>query len=380
MEAREKLGAHLKGRTAALAKMRAEGARIIGIAPGGYIPEELVLASGAIPVGLIRGGNGAAVRDSTAYVMRWIDTFWRSQISYKMTQRDPLYQMIDLLVVPITDQNVKTMADCFEFYTDIPVFRLGMPHDKSEDAFKFYLGRLNLLKARLEEVTGNKIADKRLRETIDLCNKERELFREISLMRKAERPPITGREFVTLNHASFLADKSLMVEVLESLRAELKGKAAPALKGPRLILTGIILAMGDYKIFDLVEETEAEVVIEHFSEGLRDYWEMVNSDGDLMEALADGYFQRKVCHGTFRPGKERLDFITKLAKDFNVSGVIHYMTLYRDCYELDAYVLGERFKGGGLPMLKLETDYDEAEKGIFRTRVEAYVETIRQRV
>jgi len=113
MEAMKKLSDHLATRLIELTHMQGEGTKLIGYTPGGYMPEELVYACGAVPVGLIRGGDPEPVAESAAYVPRFIDTFCRSQIGYRMLGEEPLYQMIDLLVVPVTDHNIKAIADCF---------------------------------------------------------------------------------------------------------------------------------------------------------------------------------------------------------------------------------------------------------------------------
>ena len=378
MEATDKLSAHMRNRVTDLTKLQNGGRKVVGYTPGGYMPEELVYACGALPVGLIRGGEHEPVLYSGAYLPRWMDTFCRAQIGYKMLGEEPLYQMVDLLAVPLTDNNIRAVADCWDFYTDTEVFRFGVPHEKSDFALKYYLEGINLLRDKLESLTGTKITETKLREAIDLSNKERELLKEISLMRKLEQPPISGRDFVALNHDSFQADKSVMVEVLESLCARLRKQEAPSRKGPRVLLTGSTLAHGDYKILSLIEETGAEVVIEEFAEGIRHYWETVRVDGDLMEALADRYFKRRVPPAWFRPGRERLDFIIKLAKEFHVDGVIWYQLMYRDSYDFESYYFPDMLKKEtGLPMLKIESDYDAAETGPFRTRVEAFIETIR---
>lgn len=377
MKATDKLSAHMKTRVIDLTKLQNEGRKVIGYTPGGYMPEELVYACGALPVGLIRGGEHEPVLYSGAYLPRWMDTFCRAQIGYKMLGEEPLYQMVDLLAVPLTDNNIRAVADCWDFYTDTEVFRFGVPHEKSDFALNYYLEGINLLRDKLESLTGTKITETKLREAIDLSNKERELLKEISLMRKSEQPPISGRDFVTLNHDSFQADKSVMVGALESLCAKLRKQEAPSRKGPRVLLTGSTLAHGDYKILRLIEETGAEVVIEEFAEGIRHYWETVRVDGDLMEALADRYFRRRVPPAWFRPGRERLDFIIKLAKEFHVDGVIWYQLMYRDSYDFESYYFPDMLKKEtGLPMLKIESDYDAAETGPFRTRVEAFIETI----
>ena len=378
MESMKKLSDHLATRLTELTRMQGKGTKLIGYTPGGYMPEELVYACGAVPVGLIRGGDPEPVAESAAYVPRFIDTFCRSQIGYRMLGEEPLYQMIDLLVVPVTDHNIKAIADCFNFFANANVFRFGVPHQKDEHAFEYYLAGLHKLKEKLEEFTGNKIENGRLREAIDLCNKMRELLREISLLRLSEQPPITGQEFVRLNHASFIADKTVLISVLESIHEELKEKPSTNPKGPRILLTGSTLAMGDYKVLDIAEEAGAAIVVEEFAEGIRHYWENVQVNGDLMESLADRYFRRRMPPAWFRPSRERLDYLIELAKDFNVDGIIWYQLMYRSSYDIQSFYFEKILKKElDIPMLKIESDYDVSERGPLRTRIETFVEIIK---
>jgi benzoyl-CoA reductase/2-hydroxyglutaryl-CoA dehydratase subunit BcrC/BadD/HgdB len=264
MEALQKLDEHLRTRVDGLTKIKKEGGKIIGYVPGGYMPEELVYACGAMPIQLIRGGDPEPVAISAGYVPRFLDTFCRSQIGYKILGDEPLYELIDLLVVPVTDNNIRAIADCWNFYTDVEVFRYGVPHTKDDLGFNYYLDGLNLLKEKLERFTGTRIEDEKLREAIALSNRIRELFKELSLMRKSERPPISSRDFIKLNHASFHADRGIMLELLESLAKELKRKEAPNPSGPRVLFTGSTLAMGDQKVLDLLQASGAQIVIEYF--------------------------------------------------------------------------------------------------------------------
>ena len=379
MEAMEKLSAHLRTRLVELTRARAEGRKIIGYTPGGYLPEELVIASGAIPVGFIRGGDHAMVELSSAYICRWIDTFCRGQIGYAVSREDPYYNVIDLLVVAMTDNHIRAIMDVVDYNTDIDVFPFGVPHMKDTLATNYYLHGITRLKKKLEELTGVEITEPKLREAIDLCNRERELLKEISLMRKSQPVPISSRDFVALNHASFLADKRVMVDILESLVKELKAGAAPVKEGTRVLLTGSTLALGDGKILDLTEEAGGLIVVEEFAEGIRPYWENVKPNGDLMAALVDGHFTRRVPPAWFRPGRERLDFLVKLSKDFNVDGVIWYQLMYRESYKTESYYFPDILnREAGLSMLTLESDYDAAEVGQLRTRIETFIESIRR--
>jgi benzoyl-CoA reductase/2-hydroxyglutaryl-CoA dehydratase subunit BcrC/BadD/HgdB len=379
MEALDRLSAHLSTRLVDLNRAKQEGRKIIGYTPGGFLPEELVLASGAIPVGLIRGGDHAMVELAGAYICHWIDTFWRAQIGYGISGDDPYYSIIDLLVVPMTDNHSRALMDVLDYNTAIEIFPFGVPHTKDDPAFEYYLDGITRLKAKLEEVTGVEITDIKLKEAIDLCNRERELFRAISLARRSRKVPISSRDFIALGHGSFLADKQFMVEVLESVVKELEGQAVSLQEGPRILLTGSTMAHGDSKVIDLTEKAGGVIVIEEFAEGIRPYWESVNLDGDLMVSLADCYFTRRVPPGWFRPGRERLDFLVKLAKEFDVGGVIWYQLMYRESYKLESYYFPDILKkGAGIPMLVIESDFDPAETGPLSTRIETFIETVRR--
>jgi benzoyl-CoA reductase/2-hydroxyglutaryl-CoA dehydratase subunit BcrC/BadD/HgdB len=315
-----------------------------------------------------------------AYIFRWIDTFCRAQIAYGVSGEDPYYNILDLFVVPITDNHIKALAEVLDYNTDLEIFQFGVPHMKEKATLDYYLYGINRLKKKLEELTGVDITEPRLREAIALCNRERELLREISLMRKSQMVPINSRDLVVLHHGSMLADKKFMVETLESMVKDLKKQAAPSVKGSaRVLLTGSTLAVGDYKLLDLIEEAGGVVVMEEFAEGMRPYWESVNLGGDLMEELADCYFWRRVAPAWFRPGRERLDFLVKLSKDFNVAGLIWYHLMYRESYKVESYYFPDILKNEtGLSMLTVESDYDTSEVGPMRTRVETFIETIRR--
>lgn len=343
------------------------------------MPEEIVLACGAIPVGLHRGGEHEPVMIAGAYQPRWLDTFCRAQIGYKASKGEPFCELIDLFVVPITDHHVRAVSDAWQFYGFGDIFIFGVPHAKTEHALQYYLQGINSLREKLEDFTGVKITEQALREAIVLCNRERELFRKISEMRKSESPPLTGREFARLSHASLIADKKFMVDTLESVCAELERRSLPQ-QGTRVLLTGSTLAYGDEKILRVIEEAGGAVVVEEFAEGLRYYWNTVDLEGDLMEALAEAYFKKRIAAGWFRPAKERRDFLIQLAKEYHVNGAIWYQLMYRDTYITESTMFPRILKEAtGLPMLLIESDYDAEEIGALRTRVETFIETIRSK-
>jgi len=379
MNALEKLNAHLETRLTELGKAKERGHKVIGYSAGGYLPEELILACDAIPLCFIRSGNNSVLKDSSSYVCRWFDPFWRSQIGLITSGKDPYYNIVDLIVIPITDNHVRVFSNTVGYYTpEIESFVFGVPHVKDKISLDYYQQGIVRLRKKLEEYTGIEITKSRLEQSIDLCNKERELFRTISSIRKSGEFNVKSRDFVALNHGSLLADKETMIDILELFIKEVKENASISQEGPRILFTGSTLAQGDSKVMDIVSDCGGMIVMEEFAEGLRPYWDTVKLEGDLIANLAESYFWDRVCPGWFRPGTERLDFLIKIAKEYNTAGLIWYQLMYRESYKVESYFFpGILKKKTGLPMLVLESEYDAAESGPMKTRIETFIETIK---
>lgn len=380
MKALDRLDKHLKERFSELMKGKEKGHKIMGYAAGGYLPEELVLACGAIPICFIQAGTNSILRSSGAYICRWFDPFWRSQIGLLTSGKDPYYNIVDLIIVPITDNHVRAFSNTVGYYTpEKELFVFGVPHVKDKLALEYYLQGISRLKEMLEDFTGVEITDSRLQESIELCNRERELFREISIMRKSGNCIVNSKDFVALHHSSFLADKKFMIDILESYIQEIKESSSLLKEGPRILLTGSTLARGDSKVMDIIEDIGGTIVMEEFAEGIRPYWSHVRVEGNLMFNLAKSYFMDRICPGWFRPGTERLDFLINLVKEYHIKGLVWYQLMYRESYKVESFFFPDKLKREtGMNMLTLDSEYDEMETGPMKTRIETYMETIRR--
>jgi len=381
MEKIEKLMAHVRKRPSELTELKKNGAKIIGYVPNGYFPEELIYACNAIPVGLNHGGDHEAVIASEACLFRLLDTFCRSQIGYRRLGKDILYHLLDLLVVPITDRNITAIADSWELYTDIEVFKLGVPrYTGLQHAFEYYRGGLDLLKKRLEDFTCTKIKPERLIHEIELSNNIRDLLGKISDTRLSMHPGISGKDFILLNHATYCCDRDVLLSTLEEIAADIVNTESTKPDGPRILLIGSTLADGDYKVVDLLEEAGANIVFEEFSEGIRHYQQKIDPRGDIYDALADRYLNRRVPPAFFHEViKLRFDYLCKLIQDYKVDGVVYYSLLYRDSYDREGLLFSKFLeRNNRIPFLKISSDYDVSETAQMRTRIETFMEIIKR--
>ena len=375
-----RLTAHLRDRPAQLLEARKNGVKVVGYLPGNYVPEEIIYAAGAVPLCLIHGGNPAPADAALSVMPQIICPFARALIGERMLKENPYFNLLDMVVAPITCQHLKKVAELWEYEGAPVVFKLGVPHQHTNEfELEFYAERLLALKDRLRDFTGNDVTDEGIRDAIVLYNRMRELLRKISLLRRAASPPLSALDFVKLNHASFYADPVFMVDELESIYSELQGnQPSPGTGAPRLLLIGPNLGMGDYAILELVEETGCEVVIEEICEGVRNYWHDIEPSGDVIRSLVRGYLCDRVpCAFMRYSAGERLDFALKLIDDFDISGVIWYELLCCETYDTEAYYFTEKLAERDIPMLVVESDYTAATTGQLKTRLQAFTEIVK---
>jgi benzoyl-CoA reductase/2-hydroxyglutaryl-CoA dehydratase subunit BcrC/BadD/HgdB len=375
------LTTYLGNRPAQLREAKKKGIKVVGFFPGNYVPEEIIYASGAVPLCLVDGGSHRPADAALSVVHHTICPFARAQVGEKLVKKNPYYLMIDMLVAPITCQHLKKVAEIWEYDDDMGIFKLGIPHQyDGDDELIYYTDRLRALKDTLQALTGNEITTERIREAIDLYNKMRELLRKISLLRRASDSPLRALDFVRLNHASFYADPAFMVDVLDSVYNELMKKQPINREDtPRLLLLGPNMGYGDYKILELVETAGGDIVIEEICEGIRYYWQDIKKKGDLFESLAKGYLvDRLPCAFMTGSAKKRLDFAFHLATDFNVSGVIWYELINCETYDSESYFFAQKMGERNIPMLILESDYGTSDVGQLKNRIDAFIEMIKK--
>ena len=80
----EKLAEHLRDRPAQLRAAKKNGVKIVGYFPGNYVPEELIYASGAIPLCLTHGGSARPADAALALLPQIICPFARAQVGERL--------------------------------------------------------------------------------------------------------------------------------------------------------------------------------------------------------------------------------------------------------------------------------------------------------
>ena len=128
-----RLATYLKDRPAQLEEAKKKGVKIVGYFPGNYVPEEIIYASGAVPLCLIHGANPHPADVGLSLAPHVICPFSRTQLGERLLKENPYYHMMDMLVAPITCQHLKKVAEIWEYNREVEMFKLGIPQQYSND-------------------------------------------------------------------------------------------------------------------------------------------------------------------------------------------------------------------------------------------------------
>jgi benzoyl-CoA reductase/2-hydroxyglutaryl-CoA dehydratase subunit BcrC/BadD/HgdB len=378
----EELAQIARTRPEKLKEQKKKGVKIVGYI-GRFIPEEFIYASGALPYLLCRGGQPEPPDAVIPYMLRFMSPYSRSQIGYHLLGIDPVIPMLDLIVVQCSDCHESRLADLFEYFK-LPTARLGVPPDWEKSLSRdYYYKGLTQLKKKLEVLTGNKISEEKLKESIESINEVRALLKKINMLRREQPPHLGGYDFIRLNHYSFYCDLKMLTGKLKDLYKELQKVKSPfSREAPRILLAGHVVGVGDYVVPKLIEDSGGVIAAEFLDEGMRHCAWNVKMNGDLMRNLGGTYYLGRTPPSIFQPGwEERVEIMKKLIKDFNIDGVIWYELSFEEIYDLECSIISKAMAEMRVPFLKLESSYEYSREAIgpLATRVESFIESVRQR-
>lgn len=198
---------------------------------------------------------------------------------------------------------------------------------------------------------------------------------------------IRGTQAMTImNAAAYMpaevwADALRNVNMSLSLRA-MKGEKVTTKNLPRIMLTGSPIVFPNLKIPLLIEEMGGIVAGDETCMGERGIWAPPvitdNSFDGMMRALANRSLRPCPCP-TFSDNSQRIYRLKQLIKDNQIQGVIYHVL--RGClvYDFEYKRIEDELGKLDIPVIRLESDYNEEDVEQLRIRIEAFIELIKLR-
>jgi len=347
-----------------------------------FVPDEIVLAADAIPVGLC-AGTQFSVPIAEEVLPRNTCALIKSSFGFKLGRTCPYVQTSHLIVGETTCDGKKKMFEILAEYH--PIHIMEVPNKKTEAGRNLWRGEVIAFKEAIEKLTGNEIQADRLDQATKLVNDRRRALQRLYNTRKARPVPISGKDAMLVTQVAFYDDVARYVQQVNALCEEVEGRIAAGKGGfpadaPRILITGTPMAIPNWKLHHILETAGAAVVCEESCTGTRYFSDLVPEDGGTVERqlgnIADRYLQ--IHCACFTPNDERLDDIIRLGREYQVDGVVHNNLQFCHTYANEAVKVERVLAKEGIPLLRIETDYSNEDAGQLRTRVDAFLEMIRK--
>lgn len=292
----------------------------------------------------------------------------------------------DLVINPTTCDQKKKMGEMGdeinkEFYTlEVP------PSKDSEEARQYWQRNVKKLVKKIEKVTGNRLTRRNLKKSIKEMAQAQAEFRRFMRLRK-EAPVIFGKDALLISNAYFFDDIAAWKENLAILNDELEKRIEEksfvvGKRAPRILLTGSPSIFPNMRTPILLEKLGGIVVYEEFCSSSRMLNDTVAVDEwflyDMVPAVADRYLKANTCPN-FTPNDDRIRKIMLAMDDYKVDGVIYQTFTGCQLYDMEARKIGKALEEAGYPVLNLELDYNPKDSGQLTTRMEAFLESIKDK-
>jgi benzoyl-CoA reductase/2-hydroxyglutaryl-CoA dehydratase subunit BcrC/BadD/HgdB len=352
---------------------KGNGLKVVGIYCT-YCPPELIIAAGAVPVGLC-GTKEEPIAVAEEHLPRNLCPLIKSSYGFAVADTCPFFHFSDLVIGETTCDGKKKM---FEIMKDIkPVHVMQLPHlNNTQASFDLWVDELRRLKLRLEEELNVEITNENLWKAIDVINMEKRALKAVCDLNQANPPALSGLELLTVAWSgNFNIDKEELKDMLDGLAGASSQKDKSPTSAPRVLLTGCPVGLGTEKVIRLTEELGAHVVAMENCSGYKTLELQTDTSGDdPIVALAEKYI--KIPCSCMSPNPYRLDLLNRMIDDFSVDAVIDLTWQACHTYNIEAYEVGKLVKEKGIPYLHLESDYSNSDLESLKVRIEAMLEMV----
>lgn len=351
-----------------------EGKKVIGCYPY-YVPEELVYATGMVPMGLW-GKQGSPTRAKEYFAPFYCSLV---QMNMEMALSGDLDKLSGVIHTTLCD-TLRPASQNFRVAIDkIPMIFMAHPQNrKPEFGVDYTVTLYSKVLEQLEEIAGRKASTNDLHEAIKIYNENRQARREF-VKRAGEHPELVSavQRSTVLKSATFM-EKPQHTTMLKELNEQLEESPYATWTGTRVVTSGIICDNPSLlKIFD---DNRIAIVADDIAQESRSFRCDVSEEGDPIRSLAKQFAdqdQDTILYDSAissRPAR-----IIDLVKNSNAQGVVVLMMTFCDPEEMEYPSLTEALKKAKIPCLKIGYNHQITDFGQAKTSLQAFAEILSMR-
>ena len=344
------------------------GKGAIGMMPI-YAPEELVHATGFLPVGL--WGGSRPVTKARTYLPPFACSVMQQVMELEC---EGAYDDLAAVVFSVPCDTLKCMSQKWKGTSPVLVFT--HPQNRGLEAANRFLEReYAILKEKLEDITGVKITNAALERSIQIYNENRAAMREFSALAAQYPQVISAVDRHAVFKARLFMEKSRHTALVRALMEAVRAEEPQPWTGKKVVVTGILLEPNG--LLELFDRLGLAIVADDLAQESRQIRvDVPDGDEAPLYRLAKVWQNMYGCSVATDPQKQRGPMLLDMVRKTGADAVVVAMMKFCDPEEWDYPIYYKQFEAQGVRSLMIEVDQESTSFEQLHTRLQSLVETL----
>lgn len=344
------------------------GKGAIGMMPI-YAPEELVHATGFLPVGL--WGGSRPVTKARAYLPPFACSVMQQVMELEC---ESAYDDLAAVVFSVPCDTLKCMSQKWKGTSPVLVFT--HPQNRGLEAANRFLEReYAILKEKLENVTGVKITNAALEHSIQVYNENRAVMREFSALAAQYPQVISAVDRHAVFKSRLFLEKSRHTALVKQLMEAVRAAEPQPWTGKKVVVTGILLEPNG--LLELFDQLGLAIVADDLAQESRQIRvDVPEGDEAPLYRLARVWQKMYGCSVATDIQKQRGPMLLDMVRKTGADAIVVAMMKFCDPEEWDYPIYYKQFEAQGVRNLMIEVDQESTSFEQIHTRLQSLVETL----
>ncbi|MBX3460842.1 MAG: benzoyl-CoA reductase subunit C [Planctomycetes bacterium] len=357
-------------------KARGEGRKAIGFLPI-YVPREVIHAAGALPVGIMGGGDQLEIVRGDSYFQSYICHLPRSVIEMAVSGR---LDALDGFLFPSICDVIRNLSGMFQMLKGQKyVHYLDLPQNfDPELGGRFYRHELRTVADAIGRITGTAVNDERLRRSIRTYNVNRAAIRELLALRIEQPWLVPTTEYYVMLRAGYLLPPDEHTSLLHEYLEHARSSNRRPLDNIRVLVRGAFCEQPPLALLRTIERAGCYVVDDDFVLGSRFIPDAIDETGDPWEALSQAFLKHSLPTASkYDEANNAADLLVQRVRDVRADGVLLMAPSFCDPALLDQPMLAGALDKADIPFTSFKYSEDTGQFQVIREQAGTFADAIK---
>ncbi len=360
-----------------LKKFKSEGKKVIGCMPY-YVPEELVYASGMVPMGMW-GTHNKTISMAREYCTSFYCSL--AQLDLEMLLDGTLDDLDGVLLTVLCDtlrpmsQNIRVAME--KEHKMSTIFMAHAQNRTKEYGKEFMMDQYRQILDALEKICGHEITQEQISEAIRVYNESRKARRLFVKLAGQHPEAVSARNRSAVLKSAYFMPKDEHTTLLNQVNEALQALPPSNFQGVKVVTSGIICDAPELlEIFDRNQIAIAADDVAHESRAIR--VDVPEAD-DPIRALAEQWALQDydvLLYDEASSQNRRGEYVAQLAKESGAQGVVVLMMVFCDPEEMEYPSLKKALDEADVPHIKVGIEMQTQQFGQIETALQALADQV----